>query len=216
VPAVKPSRSYVSPLRQKQAKQTQLAVIGAARELFVAQGYNATSVTAVARRAGVSPDTVYAVFGTKSGLLKQVIDVTIAGDADQTPLPERPAAQAIRAEPDGHRCLQIYAQDAAQRLAIAGPVLTALRTAATSAPDVAAQLAEFDRQRLTGMTMLAAELAGKKHITAGADTIRDLLWLTASPECWDLFCRRRGWSQQQWESWAAATWHAALTDVPEP
>ena len=38
------------------------------------------------------------------------------------------------------------------------------------------------------MTMLAAEFASKEHITAGADAIRDLLWLTASPECWDLFC----------------------------
>jgi len=216
VPPVKSSRSYVSPLRQKQAEQTRLAVIGAARDLFIAQGYVATSVTAIARHAGVSPDTVYAVFGTKAGLLKQVIDVTIAGDTDQTPLPERQSAQAIRAEPDGRRCLQIYAADATQRLTMAGPVLTALRTAAASAPDVAAQLAESDRQRLTGMTMLAAELAGKEHINADADTIRDLLWLTASAECWDLFCRRRGWSQQHWESWAAATWQAALTDDPKP
>ena len=100
--------------------QTRLAIVDAARELFFSQGYGSAPIAAIARHAGVSPDTVYAGFGTKAGLAKQVIDVTLAGDTEQVPLPERPAAQAIRAEPDGRRCLHIYAEDVAGWMARIG------------------------------------------------------------------------------------------------
>lgn len=79
-----PRRAYRSPLREEQARRTRLAVITAARELFLADGYAATTMQAVA--AGVATDTVYHVFTTKRGLLAGVID-------GQDP-------QAMRAEPD--------------------------------------------------------------------------------------------------------------------
>ncbi|NGO45609.1 TetR/AcrR family transcriptional regulator [Streptomyces ureilyticus] len=50
------------------------AILSAARELFLADGFDRTSVDAVAARAKVSKRTVYDYFGDKQTLLKAVVD----------------------------------------------------------------------------------------------------------------------------------------------
>ncbi|MFG1793746.1 TetR/AcrR family transcriptional regulator [Nocardia sp. NPDC049149] len=54
--------------------QKRAAILSAARELFVADGFDRTSVDAVAARAGVSKRTVYDYFGDKQTLLHAVFD----------------------------------------------------------------------------------------------------------------------------------------------
>jgi AcrR family transcriptional regulator len=46
-------------------------------------GYSATAISEVARKAGVSLETIYAVFGTKRELLSQLIEFAMAGDEEQ-------------------------------------------------------------------------------------------------------------------------------------
>ncbi|MEP7023013.1 MAG: helix-turn-helix domain-containing protein, partial [Actinomycetota bacterium] len=67
-------------LRQAQVAQTEDRILAAATELFLADGYLATSLAAVAQRAGVGARTVYVRFGTKAALFKRVVDVAIVGD----------------------------------------------------------------------------------------------------------------------------------------
>src|SRR4249919_3469422 len=62
-------RPYHSPLRQEQALATRQRILDAALELFGAHGYGATSIAAVAREAGVVPETIYATFGSKRGMI---------------------------------------------------------------------------------------------------------------------------------------------------
>jgi AcrR family transcriptional regulator len=71
-----PRRSYHSPLRADQAKQTRRKVLESARRLFVENGYAGTTVAAVATDAGVSPETIYLSLGGKRGLLEGVMDIT--------------------------------------------------------------------------------------------------------------------------------------------
>ncbi len=92
--AVNRSRPYDSTRRRAQAVETRREVLRAAHDLFVAEGYGRTTVAAVAARAGVSPETVYAAFGTKANLLHRVWDVTIGGDDRDIPYHERPEVTA--------------------------------------------------------------------------------------------------------------------------
>ncbi|WP_367047527.1 TetR/AcrR family transcriptional regulator [Streptomyces sp. Je 1-332] len=55
--------------------QKRTAILTAARELFLTDGFDRTSVDAVAARAGVSKRTVYDYFGDKQTLLRTVVDV---------------------------------------------------------------------------------------------------------------------------------------------
>ena len=69
-------------LRQAQTALTEQRILAAATELFLADGYVATTLEAVARRARVAARTVYVRFGTKAALFKRVVDVAIVGDTE--------------------------------------------------------------------------------------------------------------------------------------
>jgi TetR/AcrR family transcriptional repressor of mexJK operon len=66
-----PSAS-VKPLREGSAAK-RAAILAAARDLFLGDGFDRTSVDAVSARAGVSKRTVYDYFGDKSSLLQAVV-----------------------------------------------------------------------------------------------------------------------------------------------
>ena len=91
--------AYSSARREAQARETRRSILDAAAELFVASGYAATTIQAVADQAGVAVQTVYAVFGTKRELLRQLIESTITGDEPE-PVTERVTARSLAAEPD--------------------------------------------------------------------------------------------------------------------
>src|SRR5271169_6333541 len=81
-----PGRRYRSPGREQQARRTRARIIAAAGGRFLARGYAATTMRAVAADAGVALPTVELAFGTKARLLKAVIDTAIAGDDEPVPM----------------------------------------------------------------------------------------------------------------------------------
>src|SRR5919109_333620 len=67
-------------LRAARVLANEERILRAAHRLFVRDGYQATTLTAVADAAGVAHRTVYVRFGTKASLLKRVVDVALVGD----------------------------------------------------------------------------------------------------------------------------------------
>ena len=67
--------STAKALREGSA-QKRAAILGAARQLFVTDGFDRSSVDAVAARAGVSKRTVYDYFGDKQTLLRTVVQTS--------------------------------------------------------------------------------------------------------------------------------------------
>ena len=49
-----PAKRYTSEIRDEQARRTRRAIVTAAHDLFLAQGYAATTIDAVAQAAHVS------------------------------------------------------------------------------------------------------------------------------------------------------------------
>ena len=94
-PAPSSRRSYVTPKRDQRAAATRTAILAAAEELFLRDGYTRTSMRAVATRAGVSEKTVYLTFSTKANLLRHVIQLAVRGDEAPAPISERPEWRAV-------------------------------------------------------------------------------------------------------------------------
>jgi AcrR family transcriptional regulator len=63
-------------------QQTRDRLLAAARELFEAQGYGATSVDAIAAAAGYSKGAVYSNFDGKEAILMAVLERSGRGDID--------------------------------------------------------------------------------------------------------------------------------------
>src|ERR1700754_18428 len=98
-------RPYSSDLRGAQALRTRTQIVAAAAELFVENGYAATTIEAIAVAAGVSRKTVYTSAGSKAQLISIAYDHAIAGDDEPVPLRDRPTIKALEAEPDAARML---------------------------------------------------------------------------------------------------------------
>src|SRR5512144_29662 len=103
------SRKYDSSHRQAQARQTRLQIAEAARDLFFGRGYAGTTIEAIAERAGVAPETIYATFKNKRNVLSFVFDIAIGGDDEEVRLLDRPDPQAILKETDQQRQLTLFA-----------------------------------------------------------------------------------------------------------
>ena len=88
------SRRYSSELRAKQAEATRDKVVSAAVSLFAERGYAATTMPEIARRAGVSTETVQAN-GPKLALLREAINLVSFGGTTDTDVRTTPFGQAM-------------------------------------------------------------------------------------------------------------------------
>lgn len=70
-----PVRSAGRPKSEAKAE----AILGSAAELFLNQGFQGTSMDAVAQHAGVSKQTVYSHFANKEALFSSCIEAKVAG-----------------------------------------------------------------------------------------------------------------------------------------
>ncbi|MDP3894340.1 TetR/AcrR family transcriptional regulator, partial [Nocardioides sp.] len=64
-------------------------VVRSATELFIRQGYVATTLSEIAQAAGVAVQTIYSAHGSKVGLIAAAHDVALAGDDEPVPLVDR-------------------------------------------------------------------------------------------------------------------------------
>src|SRR4051794_31710113 len=143
-------RRYDASGRERQAALTRRHIARTAVEQFVAQGYT-TTVTSVAKAAGVSAQTVYNGFGTKAALLKEGYDVVLAGDVEALPLAERPEVRALYAEEDPAAFLRGYARLGRSLLERVGPLALQIGAGALSGdPDLVAPRGTTDPERPGG------------------------------------------------------------------
>src|SRR5579872_5544615 len=98
-------RAYDSSRRRELTRATRAAVVSAAQERFVADGYPATTIESIAEASQTPVATVYRLFGSKRGILLAVLDVAFGGDDEPVPFHQRPAVRAALAEPDPGRLL---------------------------------------------------------------------------------------------------------------
>src|SRR6478752_4310046 len=90
---------------QARTRLARRAVIGAARTLFLERGYATTTIEAISEHSDVPPATVYRLFSSKLGILKALLDTSIAGDDEPLAVQERPAVAALNTETDLHTLL---------------------------------------------------------------------------------------------------------------
>jgi AcrR family transcriptional regulator len=212
-------RRYRSPLRDEQARRTRRAILTAASELFLERGYAATTMDAVAERAGVATDTVYHVVRSKRRLLKEVLDVTIGGDDRDVPMLDRERPQQMRRETDQRRQLAMFARGIAEQLERVRPMDDILRSAAAVDAEAATLRADLQlRQRREAMTGLAGWVAANGPLRDGmpVDDAAATIWTLTSPEVHALLRDGWGWSAERYAGWLHDTLERTLLPDDRP
>ena len=207
-------RRYHSPQRQQQAERTRHALLEAARHLFAAQGYAATTLPAIARAANVSSPTVTAVFGTKAQLLNELIQLMVRGDAASPPLTQRSWWQAMLSEPDPRRLLALHATNVQHIHERSADVAEIVRGAATADPEIAAMLRQLAEGRLADAQTVARSLDEKQALAAGVTVERatDLLWALCSHDLYRMLVVEQLWPPEEYERWLASSLTYSLLD----
>lgn len=211
---VKRTRSYDSTARRERARETRRRVVTAAGELLAERGFVATTVVDVARRAGVSAESIYKSFGTKTALVKAVFDVVIGGDDEPITMADRPEIRRIVAESDLRRKLRLYATNAAVVAERSVRVQLMLRNGSSADPRIDELWQTIQDERLAGATGFARHLveSGGLRDRLGVDQVRDVVWVSISVEVFDLFVLQRGWSTNDYADWLERTLIAFVLD----
>jgi AcrR family transcriptional regulator len=212
------SRSYDAGRRQLAADQTRRGIIEAARALFLARGYTATTMAAIAESAGVALDTVYAAVGPKPVLFRHLVEIAISGLDRPVVAEERDYVRQIQAESSTQRKLELYAGAIRRIQARLAPLFSILREAAPTHPELSALWEEISQRRARNMRLFAADLAttGGLRSDLSAEEVADVIWATNSSEFYLLLVRERGWAPERFEQWLADTWgRLLLTTYPE-
>ena len=206
------ARPYRSELRDEQARVTRRRIVDAAADLFVERGYAATTIDAVAERAGVGRKTVFTSVGAKAVQLKLAFDWALAGDDEPVAIADRPETRRLMQLDDAAAALAAWmAMNAAivQRVAALHHVLV---VAADGDRDAATLLATTDQQRAHG----ARVVVGRLHEIGGlrpdleldqAVAIADLL---IDPEAYRRLVGLHGWTFAAYEDYLQRTAIASL------
>jgi len=209
-------RGYDSPLRNEQARATRRAIVTAAAELFVAQGYAATTMEAIAKAANVSRKTVFAAGGSKFALLKDAFDWSLVGDDEPIPMADRAPVQNILATDDPAHAVRLWAAMITETATRAAPIGAALSAAAQVDEEAAAYLRLSDKHRLQGARAFVAHLAAIGGLRMGISPVdaADLCWLAMDPGPYVRLVIERGWSRARYQDWLTAAVSRELLGLP--
>jgi AcrR family transcriptional regulator len=203
-------RSYDATSRRQGAARTRTAILDAARELFTERGYAATPMTAIADRAGVALDTIYASAGRKPELARLLIETAISGTDQAIPAEQRDYVQAIQAAPDAGTKIALYAAAItaiAPRMAL---VLGIIRQAVPGEPELAALWTEIAERRAANMRLFVADLAAVAPLRLDPGQAADIVWATNATELYQLLVGQRGWTPRRYQDFLTDTWQRLL------
>ncbi len=190
-------RPYRSLVRERQASDTRVRIVEATRQLLQSDGYARMTIEAIAQRAEVSAQSVYAIFKSKTGILRELLDQAAFG-------------------PDYESAVQraLSARDPVTRLCLAAPIARGIHESQSATLDllrgagvVAPELAKLERQkecqryeRQEGTIALLRD-SGKLRERLDYTTARDIFWTLTGRDVYRMLVQERGWSAQKYQDW---------------
>jgi AcrR family transcriptional regulator len=192
---------------QARTRLARRAVVEAARALFPERGYAATTIEAISEYSDVPSATVYRLFSSKLGILKALLDSSIAGDDEPRAVQDRPDVAALFGEPDPHKLLAGFAGITTAINQRTNDTYGVLASAAGSDPAAAELLDEIRQQRDRGQGQIARSLARAGALKPGLREreAADLIHALMSPEVYRLLVGDRGWTAERYQQWLATT-----------
>jgi AcrR family transcriptional regulator len=193
-----PRRKYDSTRRQADAEARHRRIIDESTKLFLDNGFVATSIGQIAEAAGVSPQTIYATFGSKAGVLGRAIDVAVVGDFAEVPIFDR--APSLKTKDD----LVAYARFVRTINERVAPLIRVMEQAAATDPSLDELRSTLIDRLRDDCRRWVAEL-GPKALRKGLSKAEaaDVMAVTGSPYVYTYFTIDAGWSPQQYERWLA-------------
>jgi len=161
-------------------------------------------VAVIADAAAVSPETVYATYGSKRNLLEAVVTEAATGDAEHAGVLDAAWFGDLVAEPDQRRRFALMSEATRSILGRAAPVAAVVRDAAAADPEIAALWDAMETQRHDDVRSLVRLLADAGPLAVSEEEAVDLMWgLSRSTDLYRTLTVDRGWGDER--AFAAVT-----------
>lgn len=185
--------------RQRQVLATKQQIAGAARELFAAHGYVATTITAIAEAADIPAPTIYSAFGSKAKILRAIAwGLTATLDVDRS-------HAAARTEPDPEQGLRLAANIQRRQYELMYDVVAIYQEAARTDPDIADDLQTITANRERAFRCHIEGIAAHLSPDISTDDAIDIYLTLVLPEVYRTLVLERGWAAERYEGWLAET-----------
>lgn len=195
--------------RRARVDRTREAILRAAWDLFVRDGYTRTTIAGIAEAARLSQATVYATFGTKHRLLVEVRRLWYR-DVELGPLVDHALA-----EPGAGERFRLAAHWIRRQLEHGSDLSAVIDEAMRAEPDVAEEWAELRRLAENRITAIVDGVADQLAPGVTPETAAELLWALSRASVFQELTRRRGWSPDRYEHWLGATLRQQLLGAVE-
>ena len=196
-------RTYDSSRRQAAAAERQRRVLEAATELFLTQGYGATSIDQIAQAADVSSQSVYATFESKAGILERCANLARTGDPEGTSR-NLPEATALLTETDMKVRCQAVARLMRHLYEGSAALIAIVERASAVDPGLADLHDRYRKQRRQSVEALSANVPASVYRKglSRKDAYDSQTFLVAAHTYTELV-EGMGWSPAKYEAWLA-------------
>jgi len=185
--------------RQRQALETRRLIVDTARELFLERGYAATTIDAIAGKAGVAVSTVYAIFKNKRAILREIRlawhELTRAREINEE----------AREQPDPERRLEMVANANRRQWELGGALVAIYQGAAAADREAAAELEEALRGRRATLDRVVQGMEEALRPGMNVEKAAAILRALCQAEIYRELVEESGWSPDEYEVWLAET-----------
>lgn len=184
-------------------------MVRAAYDLFSAHGYLGTTISAIAKEAGVAVPTIYYTFGTKAALLEESLGAAIVGfDRWREPRPDPQFDDLLpwhgwwgefESSPTSRAAFDVFFTYGVRILERVAPLVATLHGAA-GAPEAAEVLRISEQRRVATYRYSVRVIAGRSGgLRPGltSATATDILVVLFSAEFYGSIRLGRGWSARR-------------------
>jgi AcrR family transcriptional regulator len=204
-------RSYDSPQRAHTAATNRVAVLDASRDLFSKHGVDKVTIAEIAARASLSTSTVYGMFKSKEGILRELMRASLFGPRfrEAQTLLEGISDAVERVTTTARVARAIYESESAE--------LGGLRGLSAFSPALKQLEEEFEAVRydMQGDRLNALAASGRMKQGLAMEDARRIMWMYTGREVYRMLVEVGGWSADKYQEWLAATLVSALVRTPE-
>ncbi|HXF28254.1 MAG TPA: TetR/AcrR family transcriptional regulator [Chlamydiales bacterium] len=192
-------RSYISESRKRLADNTRRRIFQSAKKLFKKKGFEFVTIEELARAAKVSVPTVYALFQSKRGILRALMDEAFPTDQFEV------LVEQGKEEKSAKKRLAITASIVRHMYDAERELMDLFRGASMLAPEFKELEKEREMRRYKRQEETVKALKAKKSLIKGMSVTkaRDIVWAFTGRDMYRLFVIERGWSSKEYEQWLA-------------
>lgn len=195
----KEKRLYRSVARNAQAAQTRGRILVAAKNLFESEGFECVTIEKIAQSGDVSIPTVYALFQSKRGVLRALMDEVLPADQFDAlvEMSIQEKSPEIRLSISAKIARQMYDAEKVQ--------MNLFRGAVVLAPEFKELEKEREMRRYSRQEVTIKAMVREKSLAKGLSEVRarDILWAFTGRDMYRMLVVEQGWASEEYERWLA-------------